>query len=106
MKQDINILKEYFQTGDKPSQEQYENLIDSLGMPMIGEIKPVSFGFAPSDWAKCNGQLLDPTVYPELFSIIGTSFGGDGTTSFAVPDLQSDPVIKYIIALKGINPTI
>ncbi len=106
MKQDISILKEYFQTGDKPSQEQYENLIDSLGTPMIGELKPVSFSFAPADWAKCNGQLLDPAVYPELFSIIGTSFGGDGTTSFAVPDLQSDPIIKYIIALKGINPTL
>ena len=67
MKQDINTLKEYFQTGDKPSQEQYEDLIDSLDTPMIGEIRPVSFGFAPEDWAKCNGQLLAPSDYPELF---------------------------------------
>ncbi|MFD2568738.1 phage tail protein [Pseudotenacibaculum haliotis] len=88
MKQSINVLKEYFETGDKPTQQNYADLIDSLGMPMIGEIKAVSFGFAPDGWIKCNGQLLDPAQHPELFAMIGTTFGGDGITSFAVPDLQ------------------
>lgn len=88
MKQSINVLKEYFETGDKPTQQNYADLIDSLGMPMIGEIRAVSFGFAPEGWVKCNGQLLEPSQHPELFAMIGTTFGGDGTTSFAVPDLQ------------------
>lgn len=95
MKQNIETLKSYFETGDKPNEENYRDLIDSLAMPMIGEIKAVSFGFAPEGWAKCNGQLLDPANYPELFALIGTTFGGDGTTSFALPDLQGRIPLGY-----------
>ena len=87
MKQNIETLKEYFETGDRPSQQNYADLIDSLGMPMIGEIKATSFCFAPGGWAKCNGELLAPTDYPELFALIGTTFGGDGINNFALPDL-------------------
>lgn len=87
MKQDIETLKEYFETGDKPTQQNYADLIDSLGMPMIGEIKAMSFGFAPEGWKKCNGQLLDPIQYAKLFALIGTMYGGDGVTSFALPNL-------------------
>ena len=110
MKQNIETLKSYFETGDKPNEENYIDLIDSLAMPMIGEIKAVSFGFAPEGWVKCNGQLLDPVNYPELFALIGTTFGGDGTTSFAVPDLQGriplgygsgDELSSYTIAQSG-----
>ncbi len=87
MKQNVETLKEYFETGDKPSQQNYTDLIDSLGMPMIGEIKAISFGFAPGGWKKCNGELLSPSDYPELFALLGTTFGGDGTTNFALPNL-------------------
>jgi microcystin-dependent protein len=87
MKQNIETLKEYFETGDKPTQQNYADLIDSLGMPMIGEIKATSFAFAPAGWAKCNGQLLVPADSPELFALIGTTYGGDGTETFALPDL-------------------
>lgn len=95
MKQTIEILKEYFETGDKPSQQNYADLIDSLGMPMIGEIKATSFAFTPQGWAKCNGQLLDPATYPVLFALIGTTYGGDGTTSFAVPNLVAKVPLGY-----------
>lgn len=95
MKQNIETLKEYFETGDKPTQQNYADLIDSLGMPMIGEMKQVSFGFAPAGWAKCNGQLLDPAVYPELFALIGTTYGGDGTTTFAVPNMSGRVPVGY-----------
>ena len=89
MKQNIETLKEYFETGDKPTQQNFADLIDSLAMPMIGEIKACSFNFAPSGWKKCNGQFLDPAQYPELFTLIGTTYGGDGTTTFALPNLTA-----------------
>ena len=89
MKQNIATLKEYFETGDKPTQQNYADLIDSLGMPMIGEIKACSFNFAPSGWKKCNGQYLDPAEYPELFTLIGTTFGGNGTSTFGLPNLTA-----------------
>jgi microcystin-dependent protein len=95
MKQNIETLKEYFETGDKPTQQNYADLIDSLAMPMIGEIKAVSYAFAPQGWAKCNGQLLDPAAYPELFALIGTTYGGDGTTTFAVPNLVAKVPLGY-----------
>jgi microcystin-dependent protein len=95
MKQNIETLKEYFETGDKPSQQNYADLIDSLGMPMIGEIKAVSYGFTPQGWVKCNGQLLAPADYPELFALIGTTYGGNGTTTFAVPNLVAKIPLGY-----------
>ncbi len=95
MKQNIETLKEYFETGDRPTQQNYADLIDSLGMPMIGEMKQVSFGFAPGGWVKCNGQLLDPATHPELFALIGTTYGGDGTTTFAVPDMGGRVPVGY-----------
>ena len=95
MKQNIETLKEYFETGDKPTQQNYADLIDSLAMPMIGEIKAVSYGFAPQGWAKCNGQLLDPAAYPILFALIGTTYGGDGVNSFAVPNLVAKVPLGY-----------
>ena len=95
MKQNIETLKDYFETGDKPSQQNYADLIDSLGMPMIGEIKATSFAFTPHGWVKCNGQLLDPAAYPVLFALIGTTYGGDGTTSFAVPNLIAKVPLGY-----------
>lgn len=55
----------------------------------LGEIRLFSFGFAPANWAQCNGQLMPISQFQALFSLIGTTYGGNGTTTFALPNLQS-----------------
>jgi microcystin-dependent protein len=57
--------------------------------PFIGQIQPFGFNFAPRGWAQCNGQLLAISQNTALFSLLGTTFGGDGRTTFALPDLRS-----------------
>ncbi len=57
--------------------------------PWIGEIALVAFNFAPQGWAFCNGQLLSIAQNTALFSLLGTTYGGDGQTTFALPNLQS-----------------
>jgi microcystin-dependent protein len=59
-----------------------------VSTPYIGEIKLVSFNFAPAGWADCNGQLLPILQNAQLFSLFGTTYGGDGVTTFALPNLQ------------------
>ena len=54
----------------------------------VGEIRMVGFNFAPVNWALCNGQLLSISQNTALFSLLGTYYGGNGTTNFALPDLQ------------------
>lgn len=54
----------------------------------IGQLALVAFNFAPQNWALCNGQTLPISQYQALFSLLGTSYGGDGVTTFALPDLQ------------------
>jgi microcystin-dependent protein len=56
--------------------------------PFIGEIRPVSFGIVPRGWALCNGQLLSIQQNQALFSILGTTYGGDGIRTLALPNLQ------------------
>jgi microcystin-dependent protein len=56
--------------------------------PFIGEIKIVSFNFAPQGWSFCNGQLLPINQNQALFSLLGTQYGGNGQTTFALPDLR------------------
>jgi len=56
--------------------------------PFLGEIRAVAFNFAPRGWALCNGQLLAIQTNAALFSILGTTYGGDGRTTFALPNLQ------------------
>ncbi len=56
--------------------------------PYVGQIILVGFNFAPAGWALCNGQLLQIAEYDTLFNLIGTTYGGDGQTTFAVPDLR------------------
>ncbi len=57
--------------------------------PFIGQIMVFAGNFAPAGWAQCNGQLLPISQYDALFSLIGTTYGGDGQTTFALPDLRS-----------------
>lgn len=54
----------------------------------LGEIRATSFNFAPKGWAMCNGQLLPIVQNQALFALLGTQYGGNGTTSFALPDLR------------------
>lgn len=56
--------------------------------PYLGEIRMVGFNFAPTGWALCNGQLLSIAQNTALFSLLGTTYGGDGQTTFALPNLQ------------------
>jgi len=57
--------------------------------PFIGEIRIFGFSFAPVGWALCNGQLLSISQNTALFSLLGTYYGGNGTSNFALPNLQS-----------------
>jgi microcystin-dependent protein len=59
-----------------------------LATPYLGEIKLVSFGFAPKGWVPCNGQLMSISQNQALFSLLGTTYGGDGVNSFGLPNLQ------------------
>lgn len=59
-----------------------------MSTPFLGEIKIFSFSFAPKGWALCNGQLLPINQNQALFAILGTTYGGDGVTTFALPNLQ------------------
>ena len=56
--------------------------------PFLAEIRITSFAFAPKGWALCNGQLLPINQNQALFSLLGTTYGGNGTTNFALPDMQ------------------
>jgi len=59
-----------------------------MSTPFLGEIKIVSFNFAPKGWALCNGQLLPINQNQALFSLLGTTYGGDGRVNFGLPNLQ------------------
>src|SRR5256886_10971015 len=58
--------------------------------PFLGESKICSFNFAPQGWALCNGQLLPINQNQALFSLLGTTYGGDGRVNFALPNLQGN----------------
>src|SRR4051794_22595491 len=59
-----------------------------MGTPYMSEIRLMSFNFPPKGWALCNGQLLPINQNQALFSLLGTSYGGDGRVNFALPNLQ------------------
>lgn len=59
-----------------------------MSEPFLGEMKIISFNFPPKGWAFCNGQLLPINQNQALFSILGTTYGGDGRVTFALPNLQ------------------
>jgi microcystin-dependent protein len=63
--------------------------------PFIGEIKMVSFGFAPQGWAMCDGQILPIMQNPMLFSVIGTTYGGDGFNYFFLPDFRGKAPLHF-----------
>jgi microcystin-dependent protein len=59
-----------------------------MSEPFLAEIRIVGFNFAPRGWAFCDGQLLPINQNQSLYSLLGTTYGGDGRTSFALPDLR------------------
>lgn len=59
-----------------------------MAEPFLSEIRIMSFSFAPKGWALCNGQILPINQNQALFSLLGTTFGGDGRLNFALPDLR------------------
>ena len=79
--------------------------------PFIGEIRAFGFTFAPLGWAQCDGQLMQISENQAVFSVLGTTYGGDGRTTFALPDLRKSGIpagpgitVLYCIALRGIFP--
>ena len=66
-----------------------------MATPFLGEIKPFSFNFAPKGWAMCNGTLLPIAQNQALFALLGTTYGGNGTTTFALPNLQGNVAIGF-----------
>jgi microcystin-dependent protein len=76
--------------------------------PFLSEIRLMSFVFAPKGWALCNGQLLPINQNQGLFSLLGTTFGGDGRVTFALPDLRGRVPIhvgsSHVLGERGGEP--
>ncbi|MCG2794164.1 MAG: tail fiber protein [Weeksellaceae bacterium] len=66
----------------------------AFGDAFLGQILYVSFNYAPKNWAECNGQLMNISQNPALFSLLGTTYGGDGINTFALPKIQSRVLIS------------
>jgi microcystin-dependent protein len=66
-----------------------------MSEPFLGQIQMFGFNFAPRGWAFCNGQILPIAQNTALFSLLGTTYGGNGQTTFALPDLRSRVPIQF-----------
>ena len=77
-----------------------------MSQPYIGEVRCFGFNFAPYNWAFCNGQPMSIANYTALYSIIGTIYGGDGQTTFNLPNLQGYVPMHWGSGLGGFNTTI
>ena len=66
-----------------------------MSEPFMGQLALVGFNFAPQGWAFCQGQLLPIAQYSALYSLLGTTYGGDGVSSFALPDLRGRAVVGF-----------
>ena len=66
-----------------------------MAEPFLSEIRMMSFNFAPKGWAQCNGQFLPINQNQALFSLLGTTYGGNGQTTFALPDLRGRTPIHF-----------
>jgi microcystin-dependent protein len=66
-----------------------------MSEPFIGEIRAFGFNFPPRNWAFCNGQLMGISQHSALFAILGTTYGGDGSQTFALPNLQDRAAMHW-----------
>jgi microcystin-dependent protein len=71
----------------------------------IGEIILVAFDFVPSEFMLCNGQTLQIQSHQALFSLLGITHGGNGVTTFALPNMTAPANMQYIICINGIYPS-
>lgn len=79
--------------------------------PLLGDIQLFAFDFAPSYWMTCEGQILNIAQNQALYSLIGDKFGGNGTTTFGLPDLRNALPMQgmgmhYCIAIQGVYPSL
>ncbi len=75
--------------------------------PFVGQIQLFAFPFTPMKWMPCEGQVLSIQQYTMLYSLLGVTYGGDGKTTFALPDLRGKAPVKgahYCIAIEGVYP--
>ncbi len=79
-----------------------------MSTPFVGETRTFAFGFAPAGWAACDGSLLPISENETLFMLIGTTYGGDGEETFALPKasgpVSGDVPLMQCISLFGIFP--
>jgi len=76
--------------------------------PFIGQIELFPYGYAPAYWMLCNGSILQISQNNALFALLGAQFGGDGSSTFAVPNLTGASPITgtaFYIAMSGMFPT-
>ncbi len=66
-----------------------------MAEPYLGEIRIVSFDFAPSNWAACDGQVLQINQNQALYALLGNTYGGNGTTTFALPDFRGRTPVHF-----------
>jgi microcystin-dependent protein len=80
-----------------------------MSEPFLGEVRAMPFGFAPAGWMACQGQLIPIGQNTGLFSLLRTTYGGDGKTNFALPNLAplqaESGTLQYCIAVAGIYPS-
>jgi microcystin-dependent protein len=76
---------------------------------LMGDIVCFAFNFAPYGWLKCSGQTLNISDYSSLYTLLGTKFGGNGATTFCLPDLSNASkfygAMSYYICTNGIYPS-
>lgn len=72
-----------------------------MASPFVGELRLVGFNFAPVQWAQCQGQLISISENPTLYNLVGTTYGGDGQTNFALPNLASRVPVHQGTAQSG-----
>ncbi len=78
--------------------------------PFVGEIETFSFSFCPNGWLPANGQLVSITTYNTLYNLIGTKYGGDGVSTFAVPNMRVVQTVNKVkltvcISYLGVFPS-
>ncbi len=98
--------KEFLMEENREHREEGEHRED-IPMPFIGQIELFPYNFVPRGWSFCEGQILRIEQYEALYTLLGTRYGGDGSTTFALPNLKGkepDTTLHYCIACEGYYP--
>jgi microcystin-dependent protein len=74
-----------------------------MSSPYVGEIRAIGFDYAPEGWALCKGQIISIAQYETLYTLIGTTYGGDGNSTFGLPNLQGRTPIHQGTLIGGSN---